>query len=335
MSRLREQIEKRINRAIQERIFPGCVIGVVKKDGNRSVLPFGHFIYDEQSRAVSEDSIYDIASITKAIPTSSLLLTLLGDGSIKLADPVVKYVPEFGNYEDKKKITVKHLLTYTLDLDIPSMASLKTKTADEIIGVVVKAPLKSEPVAKYLYANSTTLVTGLLIRNASGKDIDTFADEKFFKPLAMHRTTFHPEKFPKDEIVPTEFDDWRGRLIQGEVHDESTYILNKKFILGISGLFSTAPDLLNFMEMLIQGGKISEGGSTGLGWELNQPRFMGKYSANIFGKTGFTGCLVLCDPLKGIGMVFISNAIYPKRKTDSTSIHEVRRDLADIIFSDF
>lgn len=349
---MKTRIYRRINKAIQEKVFPGCVVGVIKRGGGRKIWPFGLFTYDEDSSVVNEDTVYDTASITKSIPTASLLLTLADGGTVSLDDSVVKYVPEFGNQKEKESVLIRHLLTYTLDLVVPSMSSLKTKSADEIIKTIIEAPLRHPLGTTHLYTNSTALVMGLLIRNASRKNIDDFADEEFFKPLGMNRSTFHPEMLPKSEIVPTEFDEWRDGLVWGEVHDEGSYVLNKKFILGISGLFSTVPDLLNFLEMILKNGELggkkyfspqiietlstnqlaSIGESHGLGWQLNQPRFMGKYSATIFGKTGFTGCLILCDITKGIGMAMLSNTIYPKRKPNTDAINALRRDIADIVF---
>src|SRR3989344_4478016 len=348
---MEDEIAKRINRAMTKKVFPGCVVGIVYKDGKKIILPFGRFTYDEMSNLVQEDTIYDVASVTKAIPTASLLLTLIDESRIKLNDPVVKYMPEFGSSGGKDKILVRHLLTYTLDLDLPAMASLKEKTADEIIDIVFRAPLKSQPGEKFLYTNSTAGLIGFLIRNVTGRNLEDLSEELFFRPLHMTRSTFNPETFTKNEIAPTEFDDWRGRLIHGEVHDESSYILNKKFILGIAGLFSTTPDLLKFLEMLLNDGEFHGqrcfsasivremhtnqladiGKSGGLGWELNQSEFMGKYAPELFGKTGFTGCLVLVNPIKGIGMALLSNRIYPKR-SDYKAIYEVRKDIADIVF---
>ncbi|MGC9603380.1 MAG: serine hydrolase [Minisyncoccia bacterium] len=347
-------IIERAERAIKEGVFPGCVIGTVRKTGERMVVPVGHFTYEEISARVNENTIYDVASVTKSIPATSILLGLIDEGVVALDDPVVKYIPEFGNHPGKESVLIKHLLTYTLDIKgVPPMASFKTKTADEIIDIVLKAPLTREPGEKLLYSNTTALIIGVLIRNITGRDIDGLADERFFEPLKMDHTTFHPERFSREEIAPTEFDEWRGRLIHGEVHDESTYILNQKFITGISGLFSTVPNILNFMEMLINGGRmngreyfsekiIREMGtnqltgtneSSGLGWELNQPRFMGKHAPELFGKTGFTGCLVLCSLEENIGMAFLSNTIHPKRKIDPGSINRGRKDIADIVFS--
>ena len=168
----------------------------------------------------------------------------------------------------------------------------------------------------------------------------------------MSKSTFYPEKFLLNEIVPTENDDWRG-LTHGIVHDESAYIYKKEGeIVGHAGLFSTAPDILNFLEMLLQKGTfqgkkyfseniVKAMGTnqtaelnefTGLGWELNQPRYMGDYcTPHTFGKTGFTGTLCICDVRKGTAYVILSNRIHPKRPTDSTAINEFRKAIGEII----
>jgi CubicO group peptidase (beta-lactamase class C family) len=350
---MKDEITKRVKQAISDKVFPGCVIGVINKNGERKIFPFGKFTYDADSTLVKEDTIYDVASVTKAIPLASVLLSLIDRKQVDLHDPISKHIPEFGLGGGKDKVLIWHLLTYTLDLDVPSMASLKIKTPEEIKEVILRAPLKSLPGDRHLYTNSTAYLIGLLINNVTGRNLDDLSNELFFKPLGMTRTTFHPETFSKNEVVPTEFDEWRGRLIHGEVHDESSFVVNKKFILGMAGLFSTAPDLLKFMEMLLNDGELNHkryfsntmmeaihtnqlasiNESAGLGWELNKPDYMGKYAAEIFGKTGFTGCVVLCNQAKGTAMTLLSNRIYPKRGS-YLPIYEVRRDIADIIFED-
>jgi CubicO group peptidase (beta-lactamase class C family) len=168
----------------------------------------------------------------------------------------------------------------------------------------------------------------------------------------MNRTTFEPLKVAaKEDIVPTEVADWRGGLVQGEVHDESAKALRPKPV-GSAGLFSTAPDMLNFMELLLSEGRLNGrrffskatlsqmrtnqlGGSeysTGLGWELNQPRFMGRFAQDTFGKTGFTGCMFLCNPDLQAGLVILSNHIYPKRRSDYSAINRFRASVADEVF---
>ncbi len=347
-------IRKCLDLAINRQVFPGGIVGVVKTNGERLILPVGHYTYDQSSQEVEQNTIYDMASITKSIPGSTSLLKLIDEGKLNLDDRLVDYVPEFGNFENKKEVKIKHILTYTLDLEIVLMSALKDKNAEEIINLIIHAPLKSPPGSKHIYTNVTAGFIGLIVRKITGQTLDLFANENFFNPLKMKRTTFFPEKFSKKEIVPTEIDDWRGRVIQGEVHDESTFILRPKYITAAAGLFSTAPDILNFLEMLLNKG-IKDGQryfseeiiaqmhtnqlgnskeTTGLGWFINWPEATGvKCSGETFSKSGFTGTIVVIDPVKNIAFTLLSNRTYPKRPKDSSAIMEVRRSLADIIFS--
>jgi len=348
---MKEAITTRVQRAIEEKVFPGCVVGVVKKDWERLILPFGNFTYDSNSPRVREDTIYDTASITKSIPTASLALMLIDQGKLKISDKLIDYLPEFNN-SDRETVLIKHLLTYTLDGY--GLASLKQKTADELFEILLIHDFENRPGTVFKYSNIPAALLGMVIERIAGSTLDKLADEHFFGPLKMKRTTFFPEKFPLEEIVPTEIDDWRG-LVHGIVHDESAHIAKKEGrIVGHAGIFSTSGDILNFMEMLLNEGtfqgreyfsketvrlmgtnQIPElNDFTGLGWELNQPRFMGSNCGeHTFGKTGFTGTLCVCDVEKEIAYVILSNRIYPKRPADSSAINEVRADIGEIMLS--
>lgn len=348
---MKKQIAEIINKGIKDKIFPGAVVGVIK-NGKKEIFSFGHFTYDEISASVKDETVYDIASVTKAIPLSSLLLSLIDKKIIKLEDRVADYLPEFNNHE-KENVLIKHLLTYIVDLDAPKMSSLKNMSPDDIVKAIIMSPLKSPAGTRSVYTNSTALLMGLLLKNITGKMVDDLAEEYFFKPLKMRRTTFRPLEFlKKEEIVPTEICDWRGCLVHGEVHDESSFTLQKKYFFGISGLFSAVPDLLIFLEMLLNKGEnggtrfFSEdmiksmctnqlaeiGECAGLGWKLNQPAFMGQCSADTCGITGFTGPFVLWNELKGMGLVMLTNRIYPKRPPDNLAINKIRSALADVVF---
>lgn len=246
---LKGLIRKRMNDAIREEVFPGCVVGFVRKSGERLVLPIGHFTYEQGTKKVEKDSIFDVASITKSIPTSCLALKLIDEGKLKVDDKLIEFVPEFRN-SDKELVYIKHLLTQTLNFQSLNnhfrLSNYKDKSPDEILEAIFTAEFGSKPGARFAYTNATSILLGLVVERISRKKLDEFGQEAFFKPLKMMRTSFHPEQFDKEEIVPTEFDEWRGRLAQGEVHDESAYTLMEKQVVGSAGLFSTAPDLLNF-----------------------------------------------------------------------------------------
>lgn len=355
---LKNQITREVELAIKNSVFPGCVIGIVKRSGERQVLPFGKFTYEPQSFCVNKDTIYDTASLTKSIPTASLAIQLIDEGRLRLTDKLIDYIPEFSN-SDRENILIKHLLTYTIDgyglasaVDGIDGKSLSKRSAADLLKILYTHNFEKRPGTVFKYSNIPAALLGLVIEKVTGESIYKRATEHFFKPLRMNRSTFFPDNFPADEIPPTENDEWRG-LLQGIVHDESAYICKKEGkIVGHAGLFSTAPDILNFLQMLLNkgtfGGKkyfsenaIEQMGTnqipelndfTGLGWELNQPRYMGDHcTSHTFGKTGFTGTLCVCDIQKNIAYVMLSNRIFPKRPKDSTKINAFRRKIGDII----
>ena len=348
-----ESISGFVNQAIDDKTFPGAVVGYLK-DGKTHVMAFGHQEYDKDSPVIHEDTLFDVASVTKSIPTNSLILWLIDNNKLALDDVVSDFIPELeGPY--RKEITIRHLLTYTVvyDLNGRGLSQFAKEGPDSLLGVLLGGKLSSTPGSTYYYTNIPAILLGMVVERVLKKSLDVAAAEIFFEPLGMKRSTFTPEQFPLDEIAPTEIDDWRGK-VHGAPHDESAWTLHQiGKIGGHAALFTTAGDLLIFAQMLLNGGEyegkrylspsiikqattnqIAELGlSTGLGWELNQPAFMGKYSAHLFGKSGFTGCLILIDPTTKRAMVLISNYPFPKRKADRGPINKVRVEIADLIFA--
>ena len=284
----------RANLRISEGYFPGCVIGVVWKNGERLLVPVGNFDHKPDGPSVTEDSIYDMASVTKAIPTACLALKFIDEKLLGLDEPVITYVPEL-SMREREKILVRHLLEFTLDYDNSEYAArgIKYKPADEMLQFLFSSELKRPPGSSYFYSNATAFLTGLVVERVAGKPLDVAAQDVFFRPLNMAHTSFRPERLPKEKIVPTEIDPWRGREIRGEVHDESAWTLRKKknMCVGSAGLFSSAPDMLTFIEMLLAGGILggkryfsdalieqmytnqlsSIGEFQGLGWKIRSP----------------------------------------------------------------
>ena len=352
MGNMEDLITERVRRAMDEHVFPGCTVAFLKGDVRR-VMPFGRLTYNDDARAVDAETIYDVASVTKAIPTASLLLKFIDEGKAAIDDRVVDYIPAFDTAPEKREVTLRHLLTYTLDLDLPSLSSLKDEGPDGIIAATLSASLRSKPGARFIYTNATAGIMGLVVEAIGKKKLPELAAEYFFGPLKMTRTTFSPKQFGLENVAPTEFDEWRGHLVHGEVHDESAYVMSQKMAIGSAGLFSTASDLLLFLEMLVRSGmkdgrryfsdaiirKMGEnqiadlGMSAGLGWELNQPWFMGSNAPEqIFGKSGFTGRAVMVNMPQQAALVVLSNQTYPKRPKTNEASARLRADIADIIF---
>lgn len=344
-------ITTRLEQAISEKVFPGAVVGVLS-DGKQQVIPVGTMQYDTTAPQLSQDAIFDVASVTKAIPVSCLALSLVDQGELSLDQQVSLILPELKtNYRDE--ITLRHMLTQTLPFTT-SLASLKDQKAEELLRLILNTQFTTAPGERLQYANATSILLGLVLEKTTGKKLDELAKELFFAPLGMKNTTFHPEQLVQERIVPTEVDSWRGRILQGEVHDESASVLKKVILPGSAGLFSTVPDMLIFLTMLLQRGsyegrqyfseqmveQMAENQakhpeeSFGLGWELFQPRYMGHFaSEKTIGKTGFTGCVVMLDLGQNRGVVLFSNYHFPKRKKDTAALNNVRREIADIVFS--
>jgi CubicO group peptidase (beta-lactamase class C family) len=346
-----ETIDRIVHKAIEEQYFPGCVIGVISGTGTWC-QSWGRLTYDDNSPAVTNDTVYDVASITKAIPVSCCALHLVEQGMMKLDDTLCSILPEYsGGY--REEITVRHLLTQTLDYDF-RLSSYKDESAEEIRTKILDAPLATPPGRKYSYANATSILLGWVIERKTGLSLDNYAEKLFFQPLGMNHTTFFPEILPKEKIAPTEYDPWRDRLIYGEVHDESAAAMLPE-IGGAAGLFSTAPDLLTFAAMLLGRGTcgnkrffkpdtitlmhtradflIDPEQSVGYGWELHQKHFMGTSCTEAtFGKTGFTGCSIVLEPVRKIAVILLSNHVHPKRYKDRSRINTVRAGIAEAVF---
>lgn len=346
---MKSKLEELAHSAVSHKITPGGVIGIVYASGERLIVPFGKYTYEDDAKIVHEKSIYDVASVTKSIPTSSLALQLIDQGQIKLTDKLIDYVPEFAN-NYRELVTIKHLLTYSLAGY--GLGQYKNLSADEIKQAILTRDFDQAPGIVFKYTNIPAYLLGLVIEKVTHKPLDVLAHDSLFAPLNMALTSFDPTTFDQSEIVSTEVDEWRGK-VRGVVHDESAYAFYKCGVMvGHAGVFSTASDLLNFLEMLLKDGEYNGtrffspsiihemetnqlsdiGESCGLGWELNQPRYMGRYcTEHTFGKTGFTGTLVICDRTKKVAYVILTNRIYPKRPADSSAINAFRAAIGEII----
>lgn len=336
--------------AIFDSVFPGAVLGYSDLQ-SRWVTAVGYHSFEDDSVEMKSDSIFDVASVTKSIPVGSLGLKALEENRISLKDKLIQWLPEYSSSQ-RENVLIEHLFTHTLDFDF-RLSQCKDLAPYEILQRIYEAPLKYPVGESYFYSNATTVLLGRVLENVYGETLDVLAKRYFFDPLNMNDTTFDCKSLSLDRVVPTEIDSWRGRPIHGEIHDESAFTMSKEFIAGSAGLFSTVPDLLNFMEMVISEGRFNDqdilsaqsilsmgtnhiphlNGSAGLGWELNQPHYMGeKNSGTVIGKTGFTGCVVMADLEEKRSMVLLSNYTWPHRKENAQMIHRVRRSLAELLF---
>jgi CubicO group peptidase (beta-lactamase class C family)/beta-glucosidase-like glycosyl hydrolase len=356
-----------LERAIADKAFPGATLAIGYR-GKVAIHAFGHLSYDAKSPVTAANTMYDIASLTKVVATTTIVAKLAeGDFPvpIDLDAKVERYLPEWTASSEKglvnlfrenpeelawrHKVTVRHLLTHTSGLPAFKEYWRTSKSREESLARIFAEPLEYEPGTKEVYSDLGIILLTEIIERLTGKSIDTLSNNYIFSPLAMKDTMYRPPQKLWPTIAPTEIDNnLRHRLVQGEVHDENAYVLGG--VSGHAGLFSTAPDLAAFCQMLLDGGvyahhrilrratiaqfttpqQLSSGTRT-LGWAV--PTAGGSsghyFSAHSFGHTGFTGTSIWIDPDRDLFVVLLTNRVHPTR--ENTQIQKVRPALHDAI----
>lgn len=336
-------LPRRVERAVRERVFPGCVIGVIR-DGSREVLPFGALRY-KADQQVTENTIYDLASVTKSIPTASLALEFVAERTFSLTQPVKRFIPELRN---DYNATIEDLLRYRVaGVQMSKLARLEP---NELVAKIFETGFDGPP-GRSRYTNLPAFLLGIVLERVAGERLDVLAHTRLFEPLGMRSTRFFPHSptnpdplnvrssvdvvYAARDSAPTEIVD--GVALRGIVHDESARVFSRESkAVGHAGLFSTAGDMLRFLETLLRPDdgftkSITEGAQAGLGWDT-EGDFLGTKHAGRFGKTGFTGTSIAADIGRGIGLVILSNRTFPKRPPDSSAINSFRKDIAELIF---
>ncbi len=308
---------------MHERVFPGCVIGIVQALGQKTILSFGHLTY-EASERVREDTIYDLASVTKSIPVALLALETLD-----LAKPVVDYLPEL---ECDFGATVADLLAYRVR---GQRMSEMRGSADDITACIMRRGFAG-PTGRAEYTNLPAFLLGMILERVGGDTLENLARQHIFEMLGMEHTFFLNKKgFPLSSFAPTEIDE-SGDEVRGIVHDESARIFAREGrAVGHAGLFSTASDVLTVLGAFLRGDfpHAAAGAERGLGWQI-EGDFLGANARDgVFGKTGFTGTSIVCDMRHRIAFVILSNRTYPHRPADSRAINAFRADVANVVLA--
>lgn len=350
-----EHLETLVNRAIADRIFPGCVLSVM--DGEvRDVRAFGTATYDG-GRRIDERSIYDVASLTKTIVTATLMHLLIDEGRCALTDPVAAHIPEFAA-NGKDAVLIEHLMSYTVQLRSAYFDDWKGDTSlwtfPELLQIYYGASLKTPPGEAYLYTDATAILLGELIRRLAGRDLDALAQERIFAPLGMHDSTLDPSAFARDRIVPTGHRP-DGRLIWGTPNDEKAEIAYAAGIQsGLAGLFSTGPDILRWVELVFNAGVVDGNVilspraialmtrdyypdrpfRSALGWGdgPTHQSLAGAGGMQILAKGGFTGCFMIGDIASKTAVVLLANRVHPQRPADTTPWQDFRRSVVRCVF---
>ncbi len=335
-------IDGLIKDAIQQKIFPSASVMVANSKKIIFGKCYGTFTYENEQK-VHEDSMYDIASLTKVVATLPAIMKLYGEKKIDLMDPVVKYIPEFHN-NNKEEILLLHLLLHNSGLRPKHIYYSHLSSKEDIMKEIFKFSIDNKIGTETEYSCIGFILLCEIFHRVTGKSIDSFCSEEIFKPLGMSNTLYNPSESIRHLIVPTEMNNkWRKGLIQGVVHDEKSALLGG--VSGNAGLFSTAQDLVKYMQMTLNNGtytdtqgntqtlfaqetiklftKCYEGlpyeNTRALGWET-KPITMNRgppcgtlFSKNCFGHTGFTGTSMWADREKDLIIILLTNRVYPSR----------------------
>ncbi|MGB5892994.1 MAG: serine hydrolase domain-containing protein [Ignavibacteriaceae bacterium] len=342
------QVDEIILSAIKDSAFPGAVV-LVSKD--RKIIyekSFGHLTYNDTSATVTKNTIYDIASLTKVIATTTAAMICYDNNLFLLDDPVAKYIPEFSQ-NGNEKVTIKNLLLHNSGLPAFKRFYKNYSSADEVIKDIYKTPLSYETGSKTVYSDLGFITLAKIVEQVTGKRFDAFCKEKIFIPLQMNSTFFNPADSLLYKIAPTEYDNyWRNELVWGEVHDETASLLNG--VSGHAGLFSTAKDISNLLLLLLNDGtfnghqiiksatvklfttRYSDKSTRALGWDTKSGEKSSAgnlFDITSFGHTGFTGTSVWIDPTRKLFVVLLTNRVYPIR--ENKKLYEVRPVLHDAV----
>jgi len=352
-----EQIDQFIQQELEKGTFPGAVLAVVNDKKVLYKKSFGYAQLEPERIKMKEDTIFDLASLTKVVATTTVIMQLIEKGKINLWDYLKHYYPELPSGQ-KEEITIFHLLTHTSGF--PAIIHLWNQglNYEEKIEHVLNDSLEAKIGAKVIYSNLNFTLLGDLIWRVTGQRLDKYASQYIFQPLGMVMTAFNPLKSlpytEKSYYAATEKCKWRGKVMIGEVHDEDAFSFDG--VSGHAGLFSTIDDLGKFMQILLNNGiykgiRILSSNSVklmakdwthnlnshrGLGWDLiRNPHSSGGvlFSESAFGHTGFTGTSIWVDPKSKIGVALLTNRVHPTREnTKIISFRPLLHNLAERLF---
>ncbi len=330
---------------IAEGAAPGASLAVGRYGRLVHMNGYGRLDTAQASPAVDENSIYDMASLTKVIATTTAAMILEDKGLLDLDRTVASYLSEF-NAPDKAGITVRMIVTHRGGLEAFAALYKDFKGREQYLTQINARPLKAQPGTATVYSDWDMILMQFIIERITGQTLDRFVSERVFAPLGMASTMFNPDSTTYfSRIAPTEIDSARGGLVRGKVHDENAWAIGG--VSGHAGLFSTVRDLSVFAQMLLNGGEYngvrivkpatlarwtaqqSGTSSRALGWDTpSKGSSSGSYfSSRSFGHTGFTGTSIWIDPERSLFVILLTNRVNPVR--DNQRHIPLRRAIAD------
>jgi uncharacterized protein YbbC (DUF1343 family)/CubicO group peptidase (beta-lactamase class C family) len=325
---MESRIEQLVGRSIEEGNMAGCVVLIGRRAGIAFERAYGHRAIEPEREAMTTDTVFDMASLTKPVATATSVMILVERGQLRLQDKVAKFFPEFAA-NGKENVTVEHLLTHSAGL-IPDnpLADYDEGWASAKDRICALDPL-CEPGAAFKYSDVGFILLGKVIESVTGKPVNEFAKAEVFAKLGMKDSGYLPSEELKARAASTE--KTNGKWLKGEVHDPRAAKMGG--VAGHAGLFSTAEDLAIYAQMMLQHGRYGDtrilsaatvaemirprdinGQRRALGWDhqTGYSRNRGELmSDRAFGHGGFTGTVMWIDPELDLYVVFLSNRLHP------------------------
>lgn len=347
------RVFKIVRDAVAQQAFPGAALAITHRGALVACQGFGRFTYDASSPEIQPETIFDLASVTKVLATTTIAMLLYERGQLALEEPVAETLPEFvtlapkHQQELRRSVTIRMLLAHSSGLPAYEKLFEFANTGTDLIRAALTTPLRSAPGTRSEYSDIGFILLGEALERKTGIGLDVFARQEIFIPLGMTQTYFNPASELKLAIPPTEDDRrFRNRVIQGEVNDENAHVMGG--VAGHAGAFASATDLARFAECMLRGGApilysetiklftrreaLPVGTSRALGWdtpsrpESSSGRFL---SSLAFGHLGFTGTSLWIDPGRRLSVTLLTNRTWPHR--ESQLIRELRPQVHDAI----
>jgi CubicO group peptidase (beta-lactamase class C family) len=345
-----QEIDAAVRDGIGRGIYPGAVVVIGRRDSLLYARGYGHFTWSPSAPVPNPDStLWDIASITKVVGTTSAVMRLVDAGRLDLDAPVRRYLPRFaGGFKDQ--VTVRMFLDHTSGLRsyVPLFKRARTK-ASALELLYAERPTR-RPGDLAVYSDLNAMFLGLVVESVSKMPLDAFVAREVFDQLDLRHTTYHPSASIRRRTVPSAV--WRGQPVQGQVNDPNAAILGGA--AGHAGIFATGIDLARYAQVWLRHGAGPKGqwvsastlrrfltrstnsGPRLLGWdtpELNkdEPSLYGTLISDAaYGHTGFTGTELWIDPTRDLFLVFLTNRTFdPKVRDSAHSLRSIRTELSD------
>lgn len=341
-------IDSAVRAGIVQGIYPGAtvVVGTARRVLHAS--GYGHFTWDPASQAPDpEETLFDLASLTKVVAATPAAMVLVGDGRLDLDRAVQEYLPAFRG-EGKDRVTVRHLLEHRSGLRAFLRLNELAESAEQARSLVLNEPLRRPPGDVVEYSDLNAMLLGWVIEAVAGQGLDEFAAQAVYGPAKMMDTQYRPPRDLRPRIMPV--GRWRGVPIAGEVHDQNAAILGG--VSGHAGLYSTAADLARFAQVMLSDGRTPDGAvvfgpgvvrhftrrteaNRSLGWEMRDPEddegsAGSLLSVDAYGHGGYTGTSIWIDPTRDLFVVILTNRVFAPRTSRSIAkLRAVRAEVAD------